>query len=322
MSPARTRSRPRATTRAADPPLVPAPVARRLLMAGQGLLADPARRAGPAGVGKLIEQMGFVQVDTISVAARAHDHILFSRLDGYRPRMLTKLLERDRRLFEHWTHDASIIPVAWYRQWLPRFRAYGHKRASMKAWWRQRIGPDPDGVLRHVRERITDEGPLMSRDFEHERDPERGDGVWWGWKPQKAALDFLWRSGELAIAGRRNFHKLYDLAERVFPDHHGQDAPDDDEHVDWACRAALERLGLGTPTELAHFLRSIGHREARAWCQAAAAREEIVPVRVASADGSPPVAAWAPPDWARRVQRLPDPTGPHPPAQPLRPDPP
>ena len=62
---------------------VPAAAARRLLLHGQGLLADPARRATPAAIRKQITGMGFVQVDTINIVLRAHHHILLSRFDGY-----------------------------------------------------------------------------------------------------------------------------------------------------------------------------------------------------------------------------------------------
>ena len=156
-------------------PVVPAEAARCLLMRGAGLLADPARRAAPAVVYKQIERMGFVQIDTINVIARAHHHILHSRFDGYKPTMLAKLLERDRKLFEHWTHDTSIIPTARLNQWKVRFARYEKRGHSPNSWWAQRMGGKGDEIVAHVLERIVDEGPLMSKDFEH---PENS-GPWW-----------------------------------------------------------------------------------------------------------------------------------------------
>ena len=97
---------------------------RRLALHGHGLTGDPTRKATPARVRKLIEHMGYVQVDTINVVERAHHHILMTRLDSYQPRMLAKLIERDRALFEHYTHDASIIPVQHFPYWRERFRRY------------------------------------------------------------------------------------------------------------------------------------------------------------------------------------------------------
>ena len=110
----------------------------------------------------------------------------------------------------------------------------------------------------------------MTRDFEDER-PAGTDKAWWGWKPQKAALEYLWRTGELAIAGRVSFHKVYDLAERVLPAAHAAPRPSDEEHLDWACRSALERLGIASADELAGFWRAVSLPEARAWCERAAA---------------------------------------------------
>jgi len=81
----------------ADPlPIISSATAQRLFLGAQGLLEDPARRATTASLQALIERLGFVQVDTINVVARAHDLTLFSRLEGYRPELLRKLLEGKR----------------------------------------------------------------------------------------------------------------------------------------------------------------------------------------------------------------------------------
>jgi len=159
-------------------------------------------------------------------------------------------------------------------------------------------------VVDHVRERIAREGPLMTRDFEDER-PAGTDKAWWGWKPEKAALEYLWRTGELAIAGRASFHKVYDLAERILPAGHAARRPSDAEHLDWACRTALERLGIASPNEIAGFWAAVSLEEARSWCVKAAARGEIVPVQVEPTDGSKPYASYAVPDWEARAAALP-----------------
>lgn len=281
------------------PPVIPAATARRLLMGGKGLLGDPARRATPAAVRKLIEHLGFVQVDTISVAARAHDHILMSRFDDYEPAMLAKLLERDRSLFEHWTHDASIIRADWRPWWQVRYVRYAERTRSR--WWQGRLGPDPERLLDDVESRIRAEGPLMSRDFET---PPGAGGPWWGWKPAKAALEYLWRTGRLTIVRRERFQKVYDLTERVFPGAHPH--PCDATHADWACRAALERLGVATPAELAGFAAAVSNAEATAWCKAAAAKGDVVPVLVEDTEGNRRP-AFARPDWNRvRLPAAPD----------------
>ena len=285
------------------PPLIPTATARRLLLGAQGLLDDPRRKAGPEVLYALIERLGFVQIDSINIVERAHHLTLAARLQGYRPAMLARLLERERRLFEHWTHDASAIPTVWYPWWKLRFERY-RRRVLEHPWWLARVGPQPQRVFDHVRDRIAHEGPLMAKDFEDER-PAGTDKTWWGWKPQKAALEYLWRTGELAVARRTSFHKVYDLAARTFPEAHAAPRPDDEEHLDWACRSALERLGTATPSEIAGFWQAVPLAGARAWCARAAAAGDIAAVRIESAEGSRPWEAYAVTDWESRAAALP-----------------
>jgi len=278
-----------------------AQASRRLFLGAQGLLENPGRRATRPDLVRLIQSLGFVQVDTINVAGRAHDLTLFSRLWGYKPAQLQTLLEKDRALFEGWTHDASIIPTAWYPQWKPRFRKDG-PRIEAHAWWQNLLGPETERICAHVLERITAEGALGSADFDH---PEKR-GPWWGWKPQKAALDYLWRTGQLAVAARVNFHKRYDLPERVLPQVYALPEPDSEAHLEWCCATAMERLLVFTPRELAAFWNALEPAEARAWCQRAAREGRIVPVSLESADASEAQAAFAVVDWKRRLAELPE----------------
>jgi uncharacterized protein YcaQ len=283
-------------------PTIPAAAAQRLFLGAQGLLDDPARRATTASLQTLIARLGFVQVDTINVLARAHDLTLFSRLDGYRPEQLRKLLEDKRSHFEGFTHDAAAIPTAFFHHWKPRF-ARDRARIQTHAWWQYHFrGTDGVQVVKDVKARIEGEGPLKSSDFEH---PEKR-GPWWGWKPQKAALDFLWRSGELMVPRREGFQKVYDLTERVLPNHHALPCPDPAEHLEWACSAAAERLWVFTPKELADFWDSIEPSEAKAWCVAAEKAGRIVSVKIEDTDGAVrPAFALA--DWAARLAKLPEP---------------
>ena len=281
-------------------PVVSAADARQLLLHAQGLLDDPgaASRATARGVARLVERIGFVQVDTISTVERAHHLILAARLNGYQPALLARALERDRALFEHWTHDASVIPMRWYAHWRPRFERY---RSS--GWHRKQMGHHADRLIAAVLDRIRRDGPLASRDFEHDGSKA---GSWWGWRPHKVALDYLWRTGVLHVVGRRNFQKVYDLAERAVPGHASIEVPDEADHVDWACRTALDRLGTATPRELQQFWAAVTLPQVNAWLAGAVAAGEVVPVRVESADGSPPRLAYAPVDYRKRLARLPD----------------
>ena len=127
--------------------------ARRLLLHLQGLGESPGGKLGRQGLLSLIQRMGFVQLDSISTVERAHHLTLHSRNRTYRREDLAALLESERCLFEHWTHDASAIPIRWYAHWKPRFTRMA---ASLEnsAWFRERIGDDPAHVIARVLERI------------------------------------------------------------------------------------------------------------------------------------------------------------------------
>ena len=283
-------------------PTLSARDARTLFLQAQGLLDDPARTPSPAALSRLIRQLGFVQVDTINVLERAHHLTLGTRLAGYRPEHLSHLLEQRRSLFEHWTHDASIIPARWFPHWKPRFRRFDKSRRHWK-WVKKRMGPEPQRVIAHVHRRIRSEGPLMAKDFES--DVKRGS--WWGWTPQKTALELLWMTGRTTIAGRRSFHKVYDLTARVFPDLCELPSPRAAEQRDWACSTALERLGVAEPVEIAKFWDEVHATEATAWCKRAEREGRIVAVEVEDAVGGATRAAFAPRDWRRRLSRAPAP---------------
>lgn len=289
------------------PPVVTAEAARLLLLGAQGLLSDPGRRATRGALGRLIGQMGFVQLDSINVVERAHHLTIASRLDDYRHEQLAHLLERDRTLFEHWTHDASAIPVAWFAHWKPRFARWGERLRNHR-WWKERMGGEPDKLSNEVRSRIAREGPLRSQDFEHERSGE--SSAWWGWKPQKAALEYLWTTGELMVTRREKFQKVYDLTERVFAEEHRTACPTEQEHVEWACTTALERLAVASPKELAEFWDAVEPAGAKAWCEEAERAGRITRVVVEPLDGAgsaEPRPAYALADWQQRLNRLPEP---------------
>ena len=285
-------------------PTIPIAAVRRLFLGTQGLLADPGRSAGRGAVQKMIEQMGFVQLDSINAVERAHHLILASRLDAYRREEFVRLLEVDRRLFEHWTRCASAIPTKWFAHWKPRFARAAEYVRKNRAWQRY-LGERPDEVVDQVRRRIAQEGPLRSQDFEHGR-RSRPPG-WHGWRPQKAALEFLWFTGELMISRRENFQKVYDLTERVLPTHHGLPRPPEAEHVEWACRTAFERLVIATPKQIAGFWKAITPAQAKQWCEDAARTGRLIPVLIPSPNRPRQRPSFALGDWEQRLGKLPDP---------------
>ena len=147
-----------------------------LFLQAQGLLDDPHRAATPASLARLIDRLGYVQVDSINRVDRGHHLTLGARLYGYQPRHLHHLLVKRRSLFEHFTHDSSVIPTRWFGHWKLRFQVI-RKRMDARPYWRKILGGRRQAVLEHVLGRIRQEGPLMSRDFETR---ERVDGHWWG----------------------------------------------------------------------------------------------------------------------------------------------
>ncbi len=289
------------TPSAAALPVISNRAARRLLLEAQGLAADPARKLGDDGVLRLVEGLGFVQVDSINTVERAHHHILFSRNQSYRQPQLARLLEREAALFENWTHDAAIIPSRFYPFWRARFE---RERARLTERWRKFRRAGFEGYFEAVLERIAREGPLMARDFGE--DGRKNSGGWWDWHPEKTALEYLWRTGALAVARREAFQKVYDLPERVIPERHRAPRPDHAAFLDWKCRSALARLRFATWGELAAFWGTLTPAEAKAWCQRELGRS-ILQVAVEPADGGKPRPAFAPIDLPDRLDALPEP---------------
>ena len=226
-----------------------------------------------------------MQVDSIATVERAHHQILFSRNQTYRREHLAELLEEDGELFENWTHDASIIPSAFFRYWKHRFRR--EDETILKRWrkWRE---PGFEEAFGETYERIASGGAVLSRELKAD---DHKSGGWWNWHPNKTALEYLWRTGKVGIARRENFQKVYDLVERVLPPRHHAPDVDHDAFVDWACRSALERLGFATHGEIAAFWALISPEEAKAWVEAH--RDELRPVSIAPADGGKPRASHA-----------------------------
>ena len=269
---------------------------RRLILDLQGLADPPHRRFGPGGLLDLVTRMGFVQVDSIRTVERAHHTILHSRNRTYRPPMLDRLLVRDRKLFEHWTHDASIIPTAFYPVWRRKFR---REAAALRAKYRRWHGPDFEAETGPLLDLIGENGPVRARDLE--RRPARNPRGWWDWHAGKTALEFLWRTGELAVTRRENFQKVYDLSWRVLPSDAFGDGPDAPAFVDWACRSALDRLGFGTAGEIAGYWNLVTTQEAAGWARARLGRE-VIEASVAAADrDSRPRRLYARPDLEARL---------------------
>ncbi|MEN3794432.1 crosslink repair DNA glycosylase YcaQ family protein [Fulvimarina sp. MAC3] len=248
--------------------------ARHIFMDRHLLAGRPASGQDLMG---LVRNLGFVQLDSIRTVERAHHMILRARQPGYKPKALTLLMERDRAIFEHWTHDASVIPMDFLPYWKMKFeRTTPALLQRFIEWQGPRFKDKLDETLRH----IEAEGPAGVGDVG--QDEERSAGGWWEWHPSKTALEFLWRTGQLAIARRENFNKIYDLASRIYPDCRTASL---EETVDWSCSAALDRLGFATSGDLAAFWRLISPAEAKSWVQRELEAGRLEEVDVEADDG-------------------------------------
>jgi uncharacterized protein len=275
--------------------------ARRLVLALQGLADPPRRPLSAEGLADLVERLGFLQVDSISTVARAHHMILFTRSTSYRPELLRRALEDEVRLFEHWTYDvAAILPIRFYPYWRLRF---DRERQAVERRFRRWHGEAHQDELERVLSLVGEQGPIMARDLAEGR--SRPGGGWWDWHLGKTALEFLWRTGRLAIARRQGFQKVYDLAERVIPAAVRQSAPGHAALVDWACRSALERLGVASPGEIARFFGLVTIEEAKAW-GASKLGDAALPVTVGAANGAAPRQLLGRPDIEELLAALPD----------------
>jgi len=182
--------------------------ARCLQLAAQGLLQPPRRKARHADVPAIVERMRLLQIDTIHVVARSPYLVLHARLGDYPPEWLDRALEHGQ-LAECWAHEACFVPasdVALHRAW--RGQRDGHWAHRHARRMRDEHAADMDALLEHIRAN----GPVRAADFERS---DRGASGWWEWKLEKRWLEAWFASGELMVARRDGFQRVYDLAERV-----------------------------------------------------------------------------------------------------------
>ena len=269
--------------------------ARRLWLSSNGLADAPT---GPLDLLEIIKALGFVQLDTIRNVTRAHHHILWSRNQNYREPMLNKLLAEERSLFEHFTHDASLIPMEFYPMWQRQFRRLGEK-TSKAGFYKSALGKDE---VAKIKARITDEGPLSTHAFDTKIE---GKKEMWARPPHKKALDQMWYSGELSTSHRQNFIKFYDLAERIIPDHFRRIEKSDEAQIDWLCRSALDRMGFGSRGDIQRFWGAMSAQEAQQWI--AENDDQLAPVEIEDNDRNW-VTMTAPADIEQRIAALSPPT--------------
>lgn len=268
--------------------------ARRLWLDANLLSATPT---GQVDLADTIARLGFVQLDSIQVVARAQHHILWSRNQNYREPMLDKHLAKERGVFEHFTHDASVIPTQFYPMWQRQFTRLEKK---VRGWEWHRGMLDADG-RNAIKDRIAAEGPLSTKAFDTKI---VGKKEMWKRPPHKLALDYMWYAGELSTSHRDGFTKFYDLSERVIPDAMRDIEMSDSAQVDWLCHGALNRMSFGTEADIQRFWAAMERRDVAGWTHM---QRELVPVEIQDANGAY-TSALAPPDIEMRLANAPAPT--------------
>ncbi|MGE6109360.1 winged helix-turn-helix domain-containing protein [Aeromonas sobria] len=246
--------------------------ARHLQLAAQGLLTPRRAKAAPSDLLACIRRMALLQIDTISVVARSPYLVLFSRLGHYDPRWLEQLLA-EGDLFEYWAHEACFVPREDYRLLRHRMLDPAAMGWKFSAQWLKTHG----GEIAQIVERIRRDGPVRAADFE--RKEGKGNG-WWDWKPEKRHLEVLFTAGRLMVRERRNFQRVYDLAERVMPEwDDGRDLPSPELARRDMVRASCRALGLVKTGWVADYYR-LRRGKYDALLHQLADEGELLPVRV------------------------------------------
>ncbi|TFF37166.1 winged helix-turn-helix domain-containing protein [Pseudomonas sp. RIT623] len=228
--------------------------ARRLALSAQGFGKSPARPPTLANLKRMLQRLGVVQIDSVNALVRSHYLPLFSRLGDYPADLLDQLAwgkRRQRRLFEYWGHEASLLPLELYplMRWRMAHAADGKGIYRQLATFGRERREVIDRVLAAVRERgALGAGSLSTR--------EERAGPWWDWSEEKHALEWLFAAGEVTVAGRRGFERLYDLPERVLPaEILDQAQPSEAEAHQGLLLHAAGALGVATEQDLRDYFR-------------------------------------------------------------------
>ena len=188
--------------------------ARRIALTAQQFGSSAASPRGVHGLGAMVRKLGVVQIDSVNVLVRSHYLPLFSRLGAYTQDLLDRAAYDNRRrvLFEYWGHEASLLPLELYP--LLRWRMERAKRGE-GTWGRlKRYATEHQSLVTAALTQIREHGALGAGELEA---AGKSSGGWWGWSQGKEILEWLFWTGEVTTARRRNFERLYDLTERVLP---------------------------------------------------------------------------------------------------------
>jgi uncharacterized protein YcaQ len=223
--------------------------ARKIILHAAGLARTAQFGKGREAVFKLIEHLGYIQVDTNYTVERAHHHAIFSRVPDYQLEWLEEL-QADGRIFEFFTSDSGYQPMHEFRFSLPVKKAFA---ANRKPLTQAEIN-----LMSKVLDRVAREGPLMVKDFEDDR-LEASSG-WWDWRPAKVALERLYLDGKLMVTRTKDFQRVYDLPKNLVPDEADTSMPTPEEFARHTILRVLRSLGIAYVKEMAWRARFVkGH---------------------------------------------------------------
>lgn len=251
--------------------------ARFIVLSAIGLAWPRPARRGPTALGALIDRLGQVQMDSVSVLARAHYMPAYSRLGAYDRDTFDRLaIGPKRRLFEYWGHEAALIDVA--LQPALRWRMADARDLRGGYVGLRRFASERSKFIDGVLEQVARAGPLSARDLE---DGGCASGAWWGWSDGKRALEWLFLAGLVTTHSRRGFERVYDLTERVIPHVAALPTPSRDEAQRRLLMVAARALGVATMGDLRTYWR-IGPADAAARVAELVEADEL---RVARVEG-------------------------------------
>jgi len=243
---------------------------RQIILYAAGLAKRAQFGRGKEAVLKFIDQVGFVQIDTIYVVERAHHHAIVSRVPDYKPEWLEQL-QLDGELFEFWTYASGFMPMRDFRFSLPVKESFIERRKP--------VTQVEANLMQRILDRIGREGPLMASDFENDR-VKKSSG-WWDWRPSKIALEHLHLEGRLATTRKKNFLKVYDLAENVIPSSVDVTKPTGDEYANYIIISSLRALGVASSKDIAFRSRYVKNKNTiNAQLQKLVEEGEVLPVKV------------------------------------------
>ncbi len=220
--------------------------ARKIILHAAGLSKKAQFGSGIEAVYKVIDHLGYVQLDTNYVVERAHHHALFARVPDYQTEWLAALCD-DGEVFEYFTSDAGFLPMHDFRFSLPVKRAFATKTNTLTK--------KESDLMNQILDQVERDGAVMVGNFENDR-IEASSG-WWDWRPAKVALERLYLEGKLMISRNSTFQKVYHLPLDVVPPDTDQTMPTDEAYACYVIKRTLGALGVSSVKEMAWRARRV-----------------------------------------------------------------